>query len=441
MTSLIGKASRPFGPSDLWHRDPVGMLVVLLAIAMPIVSAILFPTYMHQMPHPSWEWARLLEMPFVVLEIAVVLLANRRGMNVAAVWRGLPGDMKIAVALLLVGLMVSSALWSQKPAASLLMSIITVFHLLFAAAVFHLLREASPRSLAHFLGYHAIGLVLLALYTAWWFSFAPDPSTVMGGEIEWFNALPGFISARQFGAWTGAIAAGFTVLILFEKRNRTLDWRHAAYFLAVGMSVWSGTRAAVLAIALAVVIFVIIRRELPTLAAIGRAAILGGAATTLAWLLLPDSPAFYLYYAGDLESLESAGAGRIELWALTWNRWLDSPLFGWGTGSTFWEVSIGWAHTQPHNVVLQFLISWGAIGAAGGLWIIGRALRAIPRAAFFDPRIAGLTAMLIALLLQSLVEGMLHYPRFIVSIIVLFAILIECGRRAAHGIDKPGEPA
>ena len=263
MALLIGQARRPGGASQWWAQDPVGMLVAALAIAMPIVAAILFPTYMHQMPHPSWEWARLLEMPFVALEVAVVLLANRRGMDIAAVWRSLPGDMKVAGVLLLIGLTVSSALWSQKPAASLLMSIITVFHLLFAASVFHLLRIAPPRYASPFLGYHAIGLVLLALYTAWWFSFPPDPSSVMGGKIEWFNALPGFISARQFGAWTGAIAAGFAVLILFEKpgsgkASPSLDWRHAAFFLATGMTVWSGTRAAVLAIALAVVFFIII---------------------------------------------------------------------------------------------------------------------------------------------------------------------------------------
>lgn len=118
------------------------------------------------------------------------------------------------------------------------------------------------------------------------------------------------------------------------------------------------------------------------------------------------------------------------MWAATFSRWLDSPLLGWGSGSTFWEVYTGWTHTQPHNVLLQFLISWGVLGAAGGLWLLGRATMAAHRAGQADPQRLALLAMLYALLFQSLFEGMLHYPRFITAIIVLFALLQTSATRS-----------
>lgn len=354
--------------------DPAAWLGITVGIIMPIIAAALYPTYMHQM-QPAWaEWTRLMELPFVACELVIIHLAMRRGFRDVLVWRTLPRDVRAALGLLAIGLVVGSVAASRNPAASITLSIITVVHLRFGSAVYFLLRREQRVDVTPFVTLLALGLVLLTVLTAWKFSFPPPASMVPGGVIEWPSALPGFISVRHFGSWTGAIAAGLMVSLLYGSDDRT-SITEVLYLLAAGLTCWSGTRGAVLAMAVVALIM------------------------------------------------------ALSLWHDTFLRWLDAPIFGLGSGSTFWEVNIGWAHTQPHNVILQFLISWGLVGAAGGLWLLGRAIVAVHRFGIAESRMRPVTGMLYALLFMSLIEGMLHYPRFIMAIVIGFAMLMAARDR------------
>jgi O-antigen ligase len=393
-----------------------------LGVVMPVLAALLYPTYIHRVD-PGWaEWTRLLEMPFVVAELVAIQVAVRRGYRDAALWQELPRDARLAFGLLAIGLTVSSVFRSHHPFDSVLMSLITLVHLRFCAAI-HFLARGTPRADVRALfGWLTLGLVALAVLTVWRFQLPPPASSVPGGVIEWGSALPGFISVRHFGSWTGAIAAGLMLALLYgdEDDQRAMS---LAYLLAAGLTCWSGTRAAVLAMAIVALIALISLRRWPTRARLVRVAMLSVLALGLALSLLPDNPDFYLYAASDTQSANAVSGGRFAIWHATFERWLDAPLFGWGSGSTFWEVYVDWTHTQPHNVVLQFLISWGVVGAAGGLWLLARAIVATHRTGMDDPRLLPLTGMLYSLLFMSLLEGMLHYPRFIMMIAVGFAIL------------------
>ena len=145
-----------------------------------------------------------------------------------------------------------------------------------------------------------------------------------------------------------------------------------------------------------------------------------------AWVLIPyNETAFMLYIPQDLANTYQITSGRSELWAATIHKWLESPWLGWGTGSQFWEVYVlSWPHTQPHNAVLQFLISWGVIGAVGALWLLGRATIAVHMKAVRNPVLQPMLAILYTLLLMSMLEGMLHYPRFIMLIFVMFGVIL-----------------
>lgn len=416
------RASLPF-------QGRLGFFGFILGVAMPIVSALIYPTYMHKMQNPALEFSRLLEMPFVALELGVIFWAHRSGMDRRAMWAALPRDIKAASMVFLVGVFASSIFISQNPTFSITMSLITVIHLLFSLAVLHLLSDRNKvGNESQFLPLLGVGLGIFTLYTAWWFSFPPPESEVFGGKIEWSSAVPGFISVRHFGAWAGVIAAAFAVRILYQQGQHSLGWDHALYFLAAAMTIWSGTRAAVLGIIFAVIAVALIKRTLPNFRNIVLAALLTGLGAVFAFVLLPHDPAFYLWQTGDAASLNKMGGNRPALWAATFTRWLDSPILGWGSGSTFWEVFVNWPHTQPHNVVLQFLISWGIVGAAGGMWLLGRAIVAVHRSVIAQPEQLALLAMLDALLVQSLLEGMLHYPRFIIAIILLFAMILTPSR-------------
>lgn len=418
-------------------QSSVILIAVLFGMVMPIISAMIYPTYRHKMSDPWVEATRLLELPFVAAEVAIILFAMLRGMSMVDMWRGLPNDVRFASLVMLIGVFTSSALFSAEVGSSLVISLITFFHLMFALAALYLSRGVTLKTSESFANLHAVGLVLIALLTAWWLGFPPPLSEVPEGKIEWSNAVPGWISVRHFGSWTGALAAAFAIKLLFEDKDR-LDWTQAAYCLAAAMTVWSGTRAAILAIVAVTLIIVVATRQLPNMRAIFRAALLTGIAMLAAWLLLPDHPAFWLYQTGDLESLKTVTSKRDELWLATFYRWLDSPWWGWGSGSTNWEVDIGWAHTQPHNAILQFLISWGIVGAAGAIWLIARAIKAVHSRSLHSPIQLALLAMLYALLFQSMLEGMLHYPRFIIAIIMLFALLARLAEPSSLG-ERPEE--
>ncbi|VXC36553.1 O-antigen ligase family protein [Sphingomonas sp. 8AM] len=402
-----------------------------LGVVMPVLAALLYPTYIHCVD-PGWaEWTRLLEMPFVVAELVAIQIAVRRGYRDAPVWRGLPGDAKLAFGLLAVGLTVSSVFRSQHPFDSVLLSLITLVHLRFCAAIHFLARAAPVADIGALFRWLTLGLGALTVLTVWRFQLPPPVADVPGGVIEWGSALPGFINVRHFGSWTGAIAAGLMLALLYGEEEKDQHATALAYLFAVGLTCWSGTRAALLAMAVVAVVALVSLRRLPTRTRLVQVAALSALALGLALTLLPADPAFHLYVTSDAQSADAATGGRLALWHATFARWLDAPLFGWGSGSTFWEVYVGWTHTQPHNVVLQCLISWGIVGAAGGLWLLARAIVATHRTGMDDPRLQPLTGMLYSLLFMSLLEGMLHYPRFIMMIALGFAVLFAARER--HG--------
>jgi exopolysaccharide production protein ExoQ len=414
--------------SDRSSVEPLAVIGLLVGILMPIASAILYPTYTFTMATPWVEWTRLLELPFIFCEIAISCWAMQRGMSIAGTLAVSPRDVKYALILLGIGCTASSLFISKRPLDSVTISLFTLVHLIFFMAVSFITRGSNLLGKGMFLKLVAFGLFPIALMTAVKFAFPPPPSQVWGGTIVWPNALPGFISVRHFGSWTGAICAGLAAKLLTDSNERRLSWVHFLFFVSAAMTIWSGTRAAILAIAVAAVIIVAMNRKMPKFHTLAVMAMLTGAALTAAWLLLPyDDPTFLLINLDDFKGGDAVTGGRLALWTATYHKWLESPLLGWGSGSTFWEVFVGWTHTQPHNFVLQCLVSWGLVGAAGALWLLGRAIVAAHRKAMRYPELRPLLAILDALLIQSMLEGMLHYPRFIMLIMILLAVILTHG--------------
>ncbi len=422
--------------------SPLLCLGILLGIIMPVVSGLVYPTYMHMMPNPVTEWTRLQELPFVLGEVFVIGWAMTRGMELRTYWNRIPRDCRIALGIFMVGLWGSTLFVSKVPATSLMISLSCVLHLLFAVSIFHLTEGSSKKvtdQLAVGLG---CGLAALAAFTAWRFLLPPPAHLVPGGEIEWFASLPGFINVRHFGSWTGAIAAIFTAMMLQRRDEKAFNWQDIFFLLSIAMTIWSGTRAAILAIAIATAIQVVSTRHLPSLRVVGRLSMLTGIAACIAFLLIPyGDNSFYLFSMGDsFGTADQISSGRAEMWAITYNKWLEAPWFGWGSGSTFWEAHfVGWRHTQPHNFVVQFLISWGIVGAAGAFWLLARAVVAAQRIALAQPQTLPLLTGLYALLLMACLEGMLHYPRFIMLIMLCLAVILSENGWSAK-LPKAAEP-
>lgn len=406
----------------------VRILAIALGVVMPVVTAVAYPTYFTMMSKPWYETTRVIELPYLIFEIGFILWAGRRGFDLVAAIKALPRDIRIALGIWLAVMSFGLVFVSSDVFYALTHSLMWIFHIAFALAVFSVLKGSNVPSDDRFFHWHGVGLAVLAIYTAWWFGTVPPAETLPFGMVELRGAVPGWISVRHFGSWTGAITAAFAIRILFGASGRDMAWARAFYFLAAGLTVWSGTRAAILAVVVVTLVFLLFLRRWPDLGRIAWAAGLTLAATALAYLLLPDDPAFHLIETRDFESGWGFAITRTLIWTRSVEIWLSSPWVGLGTGSIFWEYSPSYRPTQPHNVVLQFLISWGVIGAAAALWVAFRGIKFVHRAGKAVPVAFPALAMLYALLFQSLLEGMLHYPRFIVSIVVLSVVVLVIAR-------------
>ncbi|MFL0415879.1 hypothetical protein, partial [Sphingomonas sp. 179-A 2A2 NHS] len=201
-------------------------LGVVIGIVMPVVSALLYPVYMHQMDPPWAEWTRLMELPFIVCELAIIHVAIARGYRDGPIWRQLPTDIRVALGLLIVGLTISSVFVSKNVPASVTLSIAMLIHLRLAAAIFFLAsrqKSAVAQLAIQKVGPGLIiGLIILSVMTIHKFHTPPPEWTVLGGRIEWPSALPGFINVRYFGSWTGAIAAGLMLMLLYDRQKRAV---------------------------------------------------------------------------------------------------------------------------------------------------------------------------------------------------------------------------
>jgi len=403
--------------------NPLLALSVLLGVVMPIASGLIYPTYFHMMRNEWLEWTRLLEIQFLVAELLVIHVAFYKRLDVASVLRGLSGVSRLALVMFVTGVWFSSLFVSANPTYSAALSLATVIHVLFALSVFHLVRLAGIPSIKDFAIPMCVGLVLIALYTVWRFKFPIDAALVPGGKIEWDFAIPGFISVRYLGIYAGALTAFFIALVMTERNKGGASFAEFGVFVAMSMAIWTGTRAAVFGCFVAIALMLLITRRLPPFAVIARMALITGLAVAVSQALLPaGQPVFQLFDPGETSNVDQLSSGRIEMWAATIDTWRKAPLFGLGSGSIFWEIDFGWTHTQPHNAILQFLLSWGLVGTIGALWLFGLAIYKGQQNTNRNPELWPFTAMLYALLAMSMVDGALYYPRLVIMIMLCFAV-------------------
>lgn len=402
-------------------------LGILFGIVMPVVSGLLFPTYIHHMPLKWQERARLLELHFVASEVIIIVWAFAKGMDRNQIWALLPTDIRIAVTLFLGVMFFSSGILATAPSDALFQSLIQVVHLYFFAAVYHLYSKQEREDGKTLILWLVAGLPVLILYTMWRFNFPPPPSELPPGGVEWDSALPGFISLRHLGTWIGAIAAGVSVHVLYRERFDRPRLMHFVLVFVLAYMFWTGTRAAVLGVLAALAICAISFRQLPGLGNMVGSACLAIAGFVLALVFQFDHPSFRFFNSEELADPNAFSSGRLELWAATIDRWLESPWVGWGTGSTFTDVFINWSHTQPHNAILQALISWGLLGGLAAIWLVVRAIAAatgVARADSEERKTWPLLAIAYCLLVQSMFEGPYYYPRLIILSLIVLATLV-----------------
>jgi len=194
---------------------------------------------------------------------------------------------------------------------------------------------------------------------------------------------------------TSSLGLVLSTVLLFRKLTHRRAWLFVVIVINTGLLYYSQSRSALLMTGVALTFCCIFL--LPT----DRRGfvLLCGGGCLLVFVMI--DPGFELLDAGlrDVSSYVRRGqtsdqlrgvSGRAEMWEAIWKQFENSPLIGHGyfvTSSNgkldVWE---GPSNHDAHNIVLQVLVTTGAIGGVIFGWAMFRALRLVFLSAMRDMR-------------------------------------------------------
>tara|TARA_B100000678_G_scaffold291053_1_gene306000 strand:- start:613 stop:1929 length:1317 start_codon:yes stop_codon:yes gene_type:complete len=410
-------------------------------VATTIIAALLFRTYDFEVPSRPLEGMRQMGIVFLLFEAAVILFAMGRGMEIGRIFSAQPLFVRILVAIFLGGFLWGGIVNSPSPSWATTMSLAAPFHVLFAFAVAHSLDRVDEGALDRFGQIVAIGMALFTAILA--IAFIDPPDGVDPDAIHWYLAVPGFISHRLFGAFTGALATFFVARYLLRQGEEGAQWWiPLAIVLLLGLTFWTGTRAALVGMAVAMAIVWWLGLPRPTIRSCLVLLACAGIAFAFSQALIPyDSVHFRIFNSGDVLSADAVSGGRLVYWAYVVEAIAAHPWIGAGSSAAIWILpDEAQQHVQPHNVVLQFLVSWGIVAGLAALAILAVFIHAIHKIAARSLLALPFLAALDCLLVISMVDGMFHFARHFMLMMLCAGVIMAIGRQASE-VDMGGNSA
>lgn len=427
-----------------WLRTPWAAIACLFAL-LPITAGLIFRTYQHEVDPLWFELVRQLDLFFLLVEVAVVAVARKRGFSYGVFFRELPRDVRWAAILFLSTFWIGSVFVTGFMPYAMLRAALWPVHLLFGASLWYLGGRVDATALRRVVLVLVVGYVAYLPLLAGHFLTAPDPATLREGMVVWTSALPGYLSVRHFGIELGVLLA---MLLGVVWRDQRFGGQPVLGFVAImlvgGAICWSGTRAAMFGVAGAVLITIILRRDLPqlrTAVLIMGALLIGGGASLL---MLPPDAAFGLRIMPDTVGGSDYSNSRIWIWTDTIKLFLARPLTGWGEGSVIWLLSfngVNFAH--PHNTPLQMVQSWGAPAACAAFYLIGRLWFVLQRRGAQSGWMLPLLMAFDTLLIMSLVDGVFYHARLVMLVTLVGATSLrapQAQRRSSAGVAEHHVP-
>jgi len=377
----------------------------LLAWTFGLAPALLFVLTWTAEFSPLQQAARAFALPVVVAQLVIIVVSFREGFRL-----GRPKLLPLALVLALGTLAWVTAARASLLPSSLIRTGIWTIQLGFALAVVnlwhHRMLDLAKWRTAILTGFLLVFVLLVAFMA----------TTDRAGAILVFQ-LPAFGHSRWFGYYAagaiGLCAAGFL-------RGDKFALFVAA--IAFTMAVWTGTRGTAAAAVAGFAVCAILFRDFRA----PRAALLF-LSTGLAGLALSAGlNALVPFIEHRSSNIARAGSsGRIELWSDTIDAIGRHPWLGWGEGQFRFIFRDVWSFGQPHNIVLQVLLAWGAIGA---LLCLALAVWTAPR--FLKPRsveVAPFQCAALTLAAYSLFDGALFYAQSLSLFVFCCAAAVAAG--------------
>lgn len=411
-----------------------------LISALLILNGLIFRTYTITMPSAPMEVARQLGITSVLAELAVILYAMRRGLNFTEIWKAIPRYLRYGLLFFFSWFWIGSVFYSQMPQFAVVQNIIFVVHLLFAVAIYHSVSHVDTSGMQKLATLLAIGMVIFCGMIALAFINHPPLENMPNNEIVWQFIIPGFISVRLFGAFCGAIFCYLLVQLLLGEEKQ--DRQYLPYIwltVCAAMTIWSGTRNAVLGIVIVMTLMTFVYKVRP--AGLMSVILLVISLVTASWLAITFIPyndeMFKLISNGDSISAESISGTRASYWTALWEEYKTIPLFGAGPFASFWILPPGeQIHVQPHNIMLQFLLSWGLPATVVAIALLGYTTWKAHLIAWEHRAILPFLAMLDCLLAMSFFDGMFHFAQPLMLIMISFGVIFSINK--THEVSRSG---
>jgi hypothetical protein len=235
--------------------------------------------------------------------------------------------------------------------------------------------------------------------------------------------------------------------LLVESHPRPLQRLAIGLCAAIncGGMLWSGGRAGVLGVAVALVVWYwrspqqerrILRYSVPSVVVAG-----------LAISLIQWSPESYLGWwnaaarSTVATSVNELSSTRLSFWQQTWQQFLQSPWIGHGADA-YRFITPKLDGSQPHNWALQFLLDFGVVGAfALGALLMWQTFRGLKDRWDLSPAAMmrrGTAAGLVACLVTGLFDGVFYHAIALLPAAILVGI---AGAAVAVNAKRSPEPA
>lgn len=423
-------------------RKPVPLVTLGAVISgLLILNGLLFRTYGIAMTSPAWETARQYGIPYIFVEIAVVIYALRKGLNISELWSNFPQAVRYCICIFVSTFWIGGVIYSEYPLRATTQNFIFLVHALFACAVYHIVGPVSVTGLRKLALTLVIGLAAFSAITAFAFLNHPPLASMPDNQILWQYVIPGFVSVRLFGAFCAAIFCFlYARLLLEEEAGHRQLWPYVALTLAAAMTLWSGTRNGVLGIVIVMGVMMIVHGLRPT----GRKSLVClclsvAVAAGLAIMLIPfGDPAFMLIASQDTATTESISGGRASYWTALWNAYATVPMFGAGPYASYWIVpDDAQKHVQPHNFLIQFLLSWGLPATVAALYMLAYVTWKSHVITMQHRIVIPFLAMFDSLLVMSFFDGTFHFAQTLILIMISLGVLFSAtkkSRRETNGV-------
>lgn len=341
-------------------------------------------------------------LPVVVAELVVIIIALRSGMLAVLRRSPLPPATAIALGVWLAIGVGTSLFVAPAPAISTRWTLHWAVHLGFGFSVTYLaarafkIRDLVTCYLAGFVVY--VLLFLIFVVTAWHV------------RADWVFNLPAAIHIRHVGIYAAAMT-GMGIGAMAQARSR----RARASLIAVttigfALGAWSGSRGMLLSVSAATILAAVLipaMRRPRILVTVALCMVVGILA--IAWLPVPDQQMWGLGREVAATTQHEVTTGRIQIWKNVIHAIARRPWFGYGRGQMP-IVAPFFGMGQPHNYILQILLSSGVAGLACAVVLAFAYLRrAFPVLRDEGERLAAPFTGMMSLLVLSMIDAAMFH--------------------------------